>query len=268
MSSHLSSGDGHSQRASSFRTAHSSTGKSVSRLSTLGRMRPGSLARREHAESAARDMEESFSAERTARSLRAVSLYNAGSASLSIVSGATYDNKSPTSLRAEAAPSTMFGAEYVDKTSSEIQAEIGVVLAEGNRMLATFTVLEDALLAKQTTLEPLAVKRVVETLRDSNPAACVSTLAMPEREAQGSVRINRPPPPSSYRPPPTAISKAVTVGAHTQPHEATASAEITALQTELTGIYTQKAAVVKRYQDRLGFLQSKLRSAAIREGLK
>ncbi|PDQ12317.1 hypothetical protein CKK21_26070 [Enterobacter cloacae] len=39
------------------------------------------------------------------------------------------------------------------------------------------------------------------------------------------------------------------------------------LKVELTRIYAQKAAVVKRYQDRLAFLQSKLRSAAIREGL-
>lgn len=267
VSSQLSSGDGHSQRALSFRTQHSSTAKSISRMSTLGRIRAGSQARREQAESAARDMEDAFSAERTARSLRAVLLYDAGSTVHSIVGTATHD-KSPTSLRAEVAPTTMFGAEYVDKSSSEIQAEMGVVLAEGNRMLGTFTVLEDALLAKHLSLEPVAVKRVVETLRDSNPLACVSSLAMPDREGQG-VRISRAPPPSSYRPP------ATTKSTHTPPHdsayqleEATASAEMVVMQTELASIYTQKAAVVKRYQERLAFLQSKLRSAAIREGLK
>jgi hypothetical protein len=40
------------------------------------------------------------------------------------------------------------------------------------------------------------------------------------------------------------------------------------LEAELTSNYAQRAAVVKRYQDRLAFLQSKARSAAMREGLK
>ncbi|TKY88637.1 hypothetical protein EX895_002268 [Sporisorium graminicola] len=270
LSSHLSSGDSHSQRASSFRTQHSSAAKSMSRMSTLGRLRTGSHSRREQAEAAARDMEEAFSAERTARSLRAVSLYDGGSASISIVGSATHD-RSPTSSRAEVAPTTMFGTEYVDKTSSEIQAEIGVVLAEGNRMLGTFTVLEEALLAKQTFLEPLAIKRVIESARDAHPLACVSSLAVLEREGQG-VRISRPPPPSSYRPPLTATTaKAVPSPSHDRaypPGEATSSAEMAAMQVELASIYVQKAAVVKRYQDRLAFLQSKLRSAAIREGLR
>ncbi len=44
--------------------------------------------------------------------------------------------------------------------------------------------------------------------------------------------------------------------------------EAAAFEAELINIYTQKAAVVKRYQDRLAFLQSKHRSATIREGLK
>ncbi|CBQ69130.1 conserved hypothetical protein [Sporisorium reilianum SRZ2] len=255
VSSQLSSGDGHSQRASSFRTQHSAAGKSLSRMSTLGRMRAGSQARREQAETAARDMEDAFSAERTARSLRAVSLYDAGSATLSIGGSAPQD-KSPTSLRADVAPSTMYGAEYVDKSSSEIQAEMGVVLAEGNRMLGTFTVLEDTLLAKHASLDPLSVRRLIDTLRDSNPSACISSLALPDRA----------PPPSSYRPPPTA-TKAVHALVH-DATELTASAEVAKLHTELASIYTQKAAVVRRYQDRLAFLQSKLRSAAIREGLR
>ncbi|SPO29587.1 uncharacterized protein UTRI_05409 [Ustilago trichophora] len=267
VSSQLSSGDGHSQRALSFRTHQSSAAKS-SRVSTLGRLRAGSLARRAQAETAARDMEESVSAERTARSLRALSLYDAGSADLSNLSGSTYD-RSPTSLRAETAPSTMFGAEYVDKSSSEIQAEIFVVQAEGNRMLATFTTLEETLLARQAALEPYAISRVTERVRDTIPSACILRLEGYGRGASGN-RASKQPPPSSYRTPRQAstLSGSRSHDAYSEHEQVLLSPDIAAFEAELTSIYTQKAAVVKRYQDRLGFLQSKLRSAAIREGLK
>ncbi|SPO30964.1 uncharacterized protein UTRI_05409_B [Ustilago trichophora] len=267
VSSQLSSGDGHSQRALSIRTHQSSAAKS-SRVSTLGRLRAASLARRAKAETAARDMEEAVSAERTARSLRAVSLYDAGSADLSNLSGSTYD-RSPTSLRAEMAPSTMFGAEYVDKSSSEIQAEIAVVQTEGNRMLATFASLAETLLARQTALEPYAISRVVERVRDTIPLACILRLEDSGRDHSGN-RIPRPPTPSSYRTPRQASISSGSRGHDTfsEHEQVLLSPDIAAFEAELTSIYTQKAAVVKRYQDRLGFLQSKLRSATIREGLK
>lgn len=268
VSSQLSSGDGHSQRALSFRTLQSSAAKS-SRVSTLGRLRAGSLARRAQAETAARDMEESVSAERTARSLRAVSLYDAGSADLSNLCGSTYD-RSPTSLRAETAPSTMFGAEYVDKSCSEIQAEIVVVQAEGNRMLATFMTLEETLLARQFALEPYAISRVTERVRDTIPSACILRLEGYGRDASGNRASKQPPPPSSYRTPRQAstLSGSRSHDAYSEHEQVLLSPDIAAFEAELTSIYTQKAAVVKRYQDRLGFLQSKLRSAAIRQGLK
>ncbi|KAJ9474474.1 hypothetical protein PHBOTO_004951 [Pseudozyma hubeiensis] len=264
MSSQLSSGDGNSHRALSFRTQHSSAARSSSRMSTLGRLRTGSHARREQAEHATRELENTFSAERTARSLRAVSIYDAGSADLSKLGVAAHD-RSPTSLRAEIAPTTMFGAEYVDKTTQEIRAEIGVVQTEGNRMLETFAALEDALLEKKTSLDALSVSNVLERVREANPLACVTAVDDADRQSKG-VRHQRPPPPSSYRMP-RSSDTAYGSNAHNSV-EPSVSEDAAALHAELTSIYTQKAAVVKRYQDRLAFLASKLRSATIREGLK
>ncbi|SOV01516.1 uncharacterized protein UDID_06752 [Ustilago sp. UG-2017a] len=249
VSSQLSSGDGHSQRAPSFGTQWSSAAKSC-RASTFGRLRAGSQARRVEAESAAREMEEAFSAERTARSLKAMSIHDAGS-----TYGITYD-RSPTSLRAEMAPSSMYGAEYGDKSSAEIQAEMGVVQAEGDRMLATFSTLEETLLAKHAVLEPAVMKRAVERVRESHPLASVTRL----EDTDASPRGQRPPPPSSYRTP-----RQTNGGSD---GDVVTAQNVATLEAELTHIYTQKSAVVKRYQDRLAFLQSKLRSAAIREGLK
>ncbi|GAC95788.1 hypothetical protein PHSY_003364 [Pseudozyma hubeiensis SY62] len=263
-SSQHSSGDGNSRRALSFRTQHSSAARSSSRMSTLGRLRAGSHARREQAEYATRELEDTFSAQRTARSLRAVSIYDAGSTDLS-KSGVAVHNRSPTSLRAEIAPTTMFGAEYVDKTTQEIRAEIGVVQTEGNRMLETFAALEDALLAKQTSLDALSVSNVLERVRAANPLACATGLDDADRHGKGA-RHQRPPPPSSYRMPRSADT-ANGSNNHISV-EASVSEDVAVLHAKLTSIYTQKAAVVKRYQDRLAFLASKLRSATIREGLK
>ncbi|GAK66188.1 uncharacterized protein PAN0_012c4410 [Moesziomyces antarcticus] len=249
-SSQLSSGDGHSQRALSSRTQRSSGAKS-SRLSTLGRLRAGSQSRRMHAETAARELEEAFSAERTARSLRAVSLYETGASEQSAMGGIARE-RSPTSLRAEMAPTTLFGFEYADKSSAEIQAEIAVVLGEGNRMLDTFAALEQTLVAKHGALEAQAVREVVERVREANPQACVHRF-----EASA-------PPPSSYRQPRQAHASSSGLGGE----DGGASNEARALEAELTSNYAQRAAVVKRYQDRLAFLHSKARSAAMREGLK
>ncbi|SNX83895.1 uncharacterized protein MEPE_02603 [Melanopsichium pennsylvanicum] len=243
MSSQLSGGEGHSLRASSFRTQQTSAAKS-SRVSTFGRLRAGSQARRAQAENAARDIEGAFSAERTVRSLRAVSLYVVGSVDLPNSKGGTSE-RSPTSLRSEMAPSTMFGAEYAEKPCSEIQAEMAVVQAEGNRMLDTYKTLEGSLMSKQNALGPLVVDKVIERVRGLIPLGCVTRL-----EGQ------RPPHASSYRTP-------------RQPHgEEFVPQDVASFEAELTKIYMQKAAIVKRYQDRLGFLESKLRSAGIREGLK
>ncbi len=234
----------------SSRTQRSSGAKS-SRLSTLGRLRAGSQSRRVHAETAARELEEAFSAERTARSLRAVSLYETGASEQSAMGGIARE-RSPTSLRAEMAPTTLFGVEYADKSSAEIQAEIAVVLGEGNRMLDTFAALEQTLVAKHGALEAQAVREVVERVREANPQACVHRL-----EASA-------PPPSSYRQPRQAHASSSGLGGE----DGGGSDEARALEAELTSNYAQRAAVVKRYQDRLAFLQSKARSAAMREGLK
>lgn len=267
MSSQLSSGDGHSQRALSFRTQLSSAAKS-SRVSTVIRLRAGSQTRRAQAESAARDLEEAVSADRAARSLRAVSISGTGSSGLPPLSSQTLD-RSPTSMRAEMAPSTMFGAEYVDKSPSEIQAEIAVVQAEGDRMLGTFSTIEETLISKQYALEPLSVRKVQDKVRGANPLGCINRLEASERD-HASLHASRAPPPSSYRTPrqthPSPDSHRY--DSPLQQEKYFASPEVAALEAELTSIYTQKAAVVKRYQDRLAFLQSKLRSAAIREGLK
>ncbi|KAF6766854.1 hypothetical protein PSEUBRA_000864 [Kalmanozyma brasiliensis GHG001] len=259
-SSQLSNDDGQSHRASSFRTQQSSAAKS-SRLSTFGRLRANSQARREQAETSARDMEDAFSAERTAYSLRAVSLYDASDVE-------TTGNNPPASARMDVAPTSLFGAEYVGKHSREIRAEISVVQAEGNRMLATFAALEETLMAKHSNLEPLVRKDVAERARASNPLACVSCLDL--SDGSHARRPSRPPPPSSYRSPRTApqASGLVSPDSSFPMDDDSTSADVTAFETELIGIYTQKAAVVKRYQDRLAFLQSKLRSATIREGLK
>lgn len=268
MSSQISSSDGHSQRALSFITHQSSAARS-SRVSTLGRLRAGSQSRRERAEVASRDMEEAYSAERTARSLRAVSLYDAGSVDLANLSSSSNVDKSSTSLRAEIAPSTMFGAEYVDKSSSEIRAEMAVVQAEGNRLLSTFTALEETLVAKHPTLEPRVIHQAIEGARESTPLACVVRLEDEGRDA-ANIRAQRPPPPSSYRTPRqlSASTSLLSENGSVRQVRPFVSSDAAAFEVELTRIYAQKAAVVKRYQDRLAFLQSKLRSAAIREGLK
>lgn len=260
-SSRLSSGDGHPQRALSLYTQHSSTAKS-SRLSTFGRLRAGSQARRAREDTLAHDMEEAFSAERTARSLRAVSIYDTSSADTSSINGRTYD-RSATSPRAELAPTTMFGAEYVDKSSAEIQAEIAVVQAEGNRMLSTFMTLEETLLSKQTSLEPEVVRMLLSKVQEASPLSLTTRLDGADREVP-SLRVHRMRPPSSYRSP----RQSTTLDASHGQEERTVPQQVAALEAELTSIYAQKAAVVKRYQDRLAFLQSKFRSATIREGLK
>lgn len=260
MSSQLSSGDTHSQRAFSFRTHQSSAAKS-SRMSALGRLRASSHARREQADVTSRQLEEAFSAERTARSLRSVSLYDAGSVELASLRATAYD-KSFTSLRAEMAPMTMFGAEYAHKSSSEIQAEIGVVLAEGNRMLATFVTLQEALLARHNSLDALTVKSVVDTVQEMNPLACVNEL-VPSEAMLHSISSSSLACRAALAPRGTANRPLASDSA-----DAVVAAEIASLQAKLSTIYAQKAAVVKRYQDRLSFLASKLRSAAIREGLK
>jgi len=260
-SSRLSSGDGHPHRALSLHTQHSSTAKS-SRLSTFGRLRAGSQARRAQEEMAANDMEEAFAVERTARSLRAVSIYDASSAETSSINARTHD-RTATSPRAELAPTTMFGAEYVDKSSAEIQAEIAVVQAEGNRMLSTFVTLEETLLSKQTSLDPQVVRGLLSKVQDATPLSLTTRLDGGEREAS-SLRVHRLRPPSSYRSP----RQSTTLDASHKHEEGNVPQDVAALEAELTNIYAQKAAVVKRYQDRLAFLQSKLRSATIREGLK
>lgn len=230
-------------------------------MSALGRLRASSHARREQADVTSRQLEEAFSAERTARSLRSVSLYDAGSVELASLRATAYD-KSFTSLRAEMAPMTMFGAEYAHKSSSEIQAEIGVVLAEGNRMLATFVTLQEALLARHNSLDALTVKSVVDTVQEMNPLACVNEL-VPSEAMLHSISSSSLACRAALAPRGTANRPLASDSA-----DAVVAAEIASLQAKLSTIYAQKAAVVKRYQDRLSFLASKLRSAAIREGLK
>ncbi len=213
-------------------------------------------------------MEETISAERTAASLRAVSLYDAGG-SITANPGQIDHGRSPTTLRADVAPSSLFGAEYEDKAPQEIRAEINVVQAEGDRMLGTFVALEETLTSKHSTLDPLVLSAIVDRMRASNPLACVSSLDTSDLSSHGR-RSSRAYPPSSSRTRRTATRASGLVSPESllQLEDGSISADTTAFETELTSLYAQRAAVVKRYQDRLAFLQSKLRSATIREGLK
>lgn len=188
-SSLLSNGEEGSRRPISTRTYQSS------QASHFGRMRSGSH-RRAQAELAAKDMERTFSAERTARSLRAVPIHDSSTRAL------TADVRD---ARAETGAS--FGAEYADRSTAEIKAEIAVVKKEGDGMLETFALMEETLKHRQPGRRPL------QSI-DSN------------------------------------------------------ADDTAAFEHELADIQGKRGAVVKRYEDRLSYLQSKLRSAAIREGLK
>lgn len=179
-----------------------------SQASHFGRLRSASQYQRAaQADMAAKDMERAFSEERTARSLRAVSIYDAS---------APTDTDADTNLPLARGSHAMFGAEYARRSTAEIRAELAVVKKEGECMLETFALMEENLLLKHD--RPL-------------------TSSGHRRDALQSVDMNA------------------------------SATEAVALEQELNDMHEKKQAVVKRYENRLSFLQSKLRSAAIREGL-
>lgn len=241
-SSLLSNGEEGSRRPMSTTTYQSSMAMS-SQASHFGRMRSGSQARRAQAELAARDMERTFSAERTARSLRAVSLHDTATVK---ADEDIHSREGLSTARLETGAPAMFGAEYADRTTAEIKAEMAVVKKERDSLLQTFTLLQETLLLKHSKVDAGVMQNALANI----PAWDVSNADSRPPSAYGRRRRFGP------------------LQSLDMNEAEDKSAEVAAFEQELADIHDKRGAVVKRYQDRLSFLQSKLRSAAIREGLK
>ncbi|PWZ00400.1 hypothetical protein BCV70DRAFT_160104 [Testicularia cyperi] len=254
-------GDEQHRKPGSVRTNHSFAGRST-RASTFGRIRASSNVRRIQTEVAARDMESSVSAERTARSLRSVSIHDSTPPFFSSCDDAT------SLARAEGASSAMFGTEYTDRTPAEIKAEMAVVQAEGDRILDTFAALEQTLLSKHAGLDPVQIRSVVEEARASNALARVTRITVPDTNHAPSSFRNIRTQVSGAVSPSTTITVLGSNGAANGLSTDSTEASLAKLRNELFDLAQKRSAVVKRYNDRLAFLQSKFRAASLREGLK
>ncbi|EPQ27823.1 uncharacterized protein PFL1_04568 [Pseudozyma flocculosa PF-1] len=301
----LSSGDGHSARPSSFHTHYSNPARS-SRASTLSRFRAGSQSKRLQAEVMAADMERSYSAARSARSLRAQSTHDAPLAATASTRSGPGKFGSSGTLPASVSSSgklagshdsegsttaaDLFGVDYAEKSSAEIRAEIAVVQAEGSRLLDTFDGLEQTVIGKYR-IDYAVLKRAVDEVKGE---AGGGGHHPPLGGGPGRV------PPSSYRPPrASSLSRrssapGASTGGEASVDGASLSAsrhqfgaamtsslsaddadggaaavdhEVEALKAELREVLEKRDRVLMRYEERTSFLRSKLRSATIREGL-
>ncbi|PWN52990.1 hypothetical protein IE53DRAFT_409017 [Violaceomyces palustris] len=156
------------------------------------------------------------------------------------------------------------------QSSAELRAEIAVLEAEGRSLLETFDGLEQVVIGKHSGLDHLILRRVVtETKSKFNQTGGGLSVSI--------VNSSSTAPPSSYKAPrkmsisserysATSAEGCLTeISAHGSDPEI--EAEVESFRQELEEVALKKETVVKRYDERIGLLKSKLRSATIRESL-
>ena len=246
-------------------------GATGSSASTLSRFRLTSQSQRVKDEEVQRE----FSAARTARSI-----FSADAALQS--SGASGDRMSLFS-RTQAGDDG--GASAASRDTAEIKAEIATVELERSRLLETFEQLEQTALAKSPAKNAVRkvqsenmLQRKAATSAGDAPSSSLPNGAPAQQRSlmrrlstnftkrrRSSDDLTQSPASATHKALPDENAGKGPERADEAPEDAEMAAEVAKLKEELAGIAAQRESMTKRYDERIAYLKSTLRSALIKE---
>lgn len=165
---------------------------------------------------------------------------------------------------------------YADKSSPEIEAELRVIESEGRKVLSAFESLESGLIkniADENTWRQIEAqlpekKELVSTTTMSPSTKnkrLSSTLALRSNKNRNSATETQMHSPTADSSNSKSSKSPIDFPSDRDGH--TTASGIGSIQSQLVDVRTRRAAVVKRYEDRMAFLSSKARAARIREQL-